>query len=393
MKVLHVIPSLSPSQGGPSFALPLIARGLVERGIAVDIATTNDDGPGRRLDVPLGVPVERDGFRVRYFQKQTQFYKVSLPFTRWMRLHVSDYDVVHIHALFSHTSISAARQARRAEVPYIVRPIGVLNRWGMRNRRRLIKALSFRFIEGPLLRHAAAMHYTSRQEQCEAEQAGAFAPAAVIPLGVEMPESPSPSALADFTGRFPSAGKSKVVLFLSRLDVKKGLDLLLPAFAALRQKHADAILMLAGDGQPEYVASLRQMAERLELGASVVWAGFLEGEAKRCALASASVFVLPSYSENFGIALVEALAMGLPAITTPGVAVAEDIRAHDAGLVVPAEIETLTEAMDRVLGEGELRGRLSTNGKELAVKQFSLEAMGRALEELYLKMHRRSLHP
>ncbi len=383
MKVLHVIPSLSHSQGGPSFALPLIARSLIQRGIKVDVATTDDDGPGKRIAVPLGVPVERDGFSVRYFKKQTQFYKVSLPFSRWMRKHAGEYDVVHIHALFSYTSISAAREARRAGVPYVVRPIGVLNRWGMRNRRRLIKALSFRFIEGPILRHAAAIHYTSRQERVEAEQAGASAMAAVIPLGVSVPGVGDLDAAERFRVRYPETRGRRVVLFLSRLDVKKGIELLLPAFAAVRQAHPDAVLVLAGDGDQEYVEGLRKMTVALSLAECVVWAGFLGGEEKRDAFAAATVFVLPSYSENFGIALVEALAAGLASVTTEGVAVAADIREHEAGLVVPSEIQPLRTALDDLLRDAELRTRLGANARRLAIERFSLDAMSAALVRLY----------
>src|SRR6185369_17090308 len=103
VRALHVIPSVSPSQGGPSFALPLIARSLAQAGVTVDVATTDDDGPGGRLSVPLGQRVERDGFDIWHFAKQTEFYKVSLPFRSWVRRHIREYDLVHIHALFSFT--------------------------------------------------------------------------------------------------------------------------------------------------------------------------------------------------------------------------------------------------------------------------------------------------
>src|ERR1043165_5859974 len=109
MKVLHVIPSVSPVHGGPSFALPLIARALADAGVEVDVATTNDDGPGKKTTTPLGERIQQEGYGIYYFEKQTDFYKVSRPFARWMRQRVADYDLMHIHALFSYTSISAAR--------------------------------------------------------------------------------------------------------------------------------------------------------------------------------------------------------------------------------------------------------------------------------------------
>src|ERR1700677_4503086 len=171
MKILHVIPSLSPSDGGPSVALPLMARSLVGHGVQVDVATTNDNGPDNRLDVPLCQRMQRDGYGVFYFRRQTRFYKASLPLSRWLSAHVADYDLVHIHALFSHASNSAARHAARRGIPYIIRPLGVLNSWGMENRRPLLKTLSFQFVEKSTLLHAAAIHYTSQAEKSEAERA------------------------------------------------------------------------------------------------------------------------------------------------------------------------------------------------------------------------------
>ncbi len=383
MHILHVIPSLSPKHGGPSVALPLMARSLVQSGVQVDVATTDDDGPGGRLSVPLGERVERDGYGVFYFRKQTEFYKVSLPFPSWMRRHVREYDLVHIHALFSFTSSAAARAARRAGVPYIIRPLGVLNRWGMENRRRLLKSFSFRFLEQPILQHAAAMHYTARAEQLEAEQCGATAPAAVIPLGLELADFavlPSPEL---FLRRCPQAVGRPVVLFLSRIDPKKGIDLLLPAFAQVKLRHPQALLVLAGSGRDEYVRSLQQEAARLGLAGDVAWPGFLAGADKLSALAAATVYVLPSYSENFGIALVEALAAGVPCLTTEGVAVSEDLRERDAGLVVAPQVAPLAAALDQLLSDAALRAQLGVSGRRLAQERFSLLVMGAALKKLY----------
>src|SRR5207302_2043641 len=102
----------------------------------------------------------------------------------WLSEKASNYDLIHVHAVFSYTSVCAGKIARRNGIPYIVRPLGVLNRWGMRNRRRLVKSLSFRLLEKPLLNNAAAIHYTSEQERIEAEELGVAAPSFVAPLGL-----------------------------------------------------------------------------------------------------------------------------------------------------------------------------------------------------------------
>jgi len=385
MKILHVIPSISHKHGGTSSAVEAMAGTLLRAGVKVEVATTDDDGPGCRITPPPGRRLERDGYGVFYFHKQTEFYKVSLPFRRWLVEHASDYDLVHVHVVFSYTSNCAARLARRFRVPYLISPHGVLNGWGMDNRRRWLKRLSFRFVEKPLLRSAAAMHYTSRAEQREAEQTGATAPAAVIPLGIELAPFLNPPGADVFLNRFPQARGRTLVLFLSRFDPKKGLDLLLPAFAEVRRRQPAAMLVLAGAGEENFVAGVRERAAQLGLTNDVVWAGFLGGADKLSAFAAASVFVLPSYSENFGIALIEAMATGLPCLTTPGVAVAEDIRAHtpDALLMTSPVVQPLADALGRLLGDPGLRAQLGANARRVAAERFSVDAMGAALKKLY----------
>lgn len=383
MNVLHVIPSLSPKHGGPSVALPLMAQSLAHAGVAVDVATTDDDGPGRRVAVPLGQRLAREGYGVFHFAKQTEFYKVSWPLRRWLRAHVADYDVVHIHALFSFTSTAAAGMAHRRGVPYVVRPLGVLNRWGRQNRRPLLKSLSFRCLEGPLLRRAAAVHYTSRQEQREAEEAGVRTRGVLIPLGIDLRPFERLPDQGVFLARFPLAKDRPLVLFLSRLDPKKGLDLLLPAFAEVRRRQTKALLVIAGGGEEAGAARERELAKRLGIEAAVLWTGALDGELKRAALAAATVFVLPSYSENFGLALVEALAAGLPCVTSTEVGIAPDISTAQAGLVVPCKVAALTLALERLLADAGLARSLATAARHLARERFSLEAMGRRLKELY----------
>src|SRR5437867_1461685 len=167
MKALHVIPSVGAVRGGPSVMVRTLAPGLAEGGVESHIATTDDNGPDR-LDVPCGGPVVETGVTYWHFRRQSRFYTFSWPLTTWLARNVGNYDVVHIHALFSYAASPAAYWARRRGVPYVVRPLGVLNRWGMANRRPALKKLSFRWIERPILREAAMIHFTSEQERAEA---------------------------------------------------------------------------------------------------------------------------------------------------------------------------------------------------------------------------------
>ena len=384
LRVLHVMPSVSPKHGGPSAALPLFVRSLVPYDVKVTIATTDDDGPGGRLNVPLQQIVPgRDNTDAIYFRKSTEFYKMSPTLARWLDRQVADYDAVHIHALFSFSSFAAARAARRARVPYIVRPLGVLNEWGMQNRRRLVKRWSLKMIELPILREAAAIHYTAEAERREAAAAHpeiASFRSVVIPIPIE-PGQPSDPSL--FYDRFSSAAQRRIILFLSRLDPKKGIELLLTAFREVRDEFPDALLVVAGSGEKTYVESLRQKARDLGCDRDVLWTGFIAGEEKTALLAAASLFVLPSYSENFGIAAAEALAAGIPSILSEHVAIADDAADAGAALIVPCEAGVIAKGMRQLLSDAASRDRLGVQGRALIRERFSLEAVGAQLFELY----------
>ena len=384
VKVLHVIPSVSPKHGGPTYAMHAVATALQVAGVEILIATSDDDGDDARLDVPLGVPIERDGIQHIVFRRSFLKYRVSFGLARWLKHNVSQFDIIHIHALFSFSSLVAARAARRHNVPYIIRPLGVLNRWGLENRRRLAKRLSLRFIELPILRGAAAIHFTSEAERREAaEICGELAlnRSCVIPVPVE--GSGSAGHKEEFIRKFPVSAGRKLILFLSRVDQKKGIELLLEAFAIVKRSQPNALLVIAGDGEARYVDELHSQAKRLGLASDVLWTGFVEKADKANAYAAASVFVLPSHSENFGIAAAEALTSGVPCVLSDQVALTEYLQNGDSALVVSCESAAIAKALCDVLSKPEMGAQLAARGQQVAKERFSLEAVGRGLMDLY----------
>ncbi len=384
MRVLHVIPSLSPSSGGPSVALPAMARSLAVLGVSVTVLTTDDDGPGRRLiEVRHGVEMDQGGWNLIRFPKQTEFYKVSLPMHKWLHSHVHEFDVVHIHAVFSFVSLAAGRAAVAAGVPFIVRPLGVLNRWGMENRRRRVKALSFRLLELPLLRRAAAVHYTSHLERLEAARFGLTNLQCVIPIGIDPAPFTSLPPAEIFASKHPETAQTRNILFLSRIDVKKGLDLLIAAFARIAPQQLDVRLVICGEGDPSLIAALKNLAASLDVAERITWAGQVAGEMRLAAFAAAELFVLPSHSENFGIALLEAMAAGLPCISTDQVALAADAVRDNAVKLAAREPAALAEAMNDLLDSKEQREALSHAAQNLVRERYSLTAMGHELHQLY----------
>ena len=375
MKVLHVIPSLSAIHGGPSAVHPLIERALTHRGIEVETITTDDEGVGRKNGKGDGTARHENGVIRRYFPKQTEFYKVSLPLAHWLKREVKRFDLIHIHALFSFASLTAARAARKEGIPYIIRPLGVLNRYGVTQRRALLKKLSLRWLEGPALRHAAAVHFTMDEEREEAECLAIGFKSIVIPLGLEQTTLPA-----------QKSSTSASVLVLSRIDPVKNLEALLEAWSVAVVGRRDWRLVIAGAGDPDYVSSLKRLCGTLGIQDSVDWVGQVTGEGKARLLEGAGLFTQPSFSENFGIAAAEALQAGKACLFTPGVAVgAWAARMGAAAISGPVSGE-LAAALGKLMDDGAVRLELGRKASAFAASELSASIMGERLHQLYQQL-------
>jgi glycosyltransferase involved in cell wall biosynthesis len=361
MRVLHIIPSVADVRGGPSRVISLMERHLSGAGVDVTTVTTDDGGKGRRLDREAcranGQPSERV-----YFRKWSEFYLFAPGMLPWLWQNVRNFDVVHIHALFSFTSVAAALLASQRGVPYVVRPLGVLNRYGITQRRPWLKTLSLAAIEGPVLRGAAAVHFTSEAERDEASVLNIPMRGVVIPLMAEIEDEAGPDPLEDR----PALRGRKLVLFLSRLDPKKNLEGLIDAFAASESLRRGAALLVAGSGEVAYVDSLKARAQKAGIADLVVWLGHVEGGRKAALLAAADIFALPSHSENFGIAAVEAMLAGLPVVLGEGVAISRDVDAAGGGIAVTVDRESIAAALERLLENEAMRRDMGTRALSFA---------------------------
>ena len=355
MKVLHVIPSVAARYGGPSTAVGQMCRALAAAGHEVTLATTDADGSGALAGPPP--ELEAPGLRVRIFPRQwSEALKYSRPLQRWLGAHVGEYDLVHVHALLSHACLAASAACRRAGVPYIIRPLGTLDPWSLAQkpwRKRLLLAAAGR----RALAGAAAVHYTAAAEQIAVEAAFATRGGFVVPLGLD--ESQFEDLLP-----YEARSASPFVLALSRLHPVKALDALIEAFA--RVPRPSWRLVLAGDGEPDYVSGLRALAARLPGGAAVEFTGWVEGPRKRDLLRQASLLALPSHHENFGVSLGEALASGTPALLSPHVLVAREIVEAGAGWVCGNGVPELAAALDRVLADAPARASASAAARRFA---------------------------
>jgi len=374
-KVLHVIPALAPRYGGPSAAVVGMSRVLIAGGVPTLIASTDADGRGR-LNVTTGHIESYAGVPTIFFPRvASESFKWSAPLEAWLRNRVSDFDIVHVHAVFSHSSLAAGRACRAANVPYIVRPLGTLDPWSL-NHHRLRKQLLLRFGVRNMLMGAAAIHYTTAEEGRLAESVLPWLPkGAVVPLAIDDELFLRPGTSVE---RGPS------VLVLSRVDVKKGIDLLIQAFHEASGNNATSswTLDIAGDGDPAYVAQVKKLAESGPARSRIVFHGWVQGEQRTALFRRASVFALPSHQENFGISVVEAMANGAPVIVSPGVNLAGEINDAGAGWVVPRDVAGWREALRMAMRDPDELAHRGERARNLA-ERYRWSAVGTGLKELY----------
>jgi len=355
-----------------------MVEALAALGVDLHVASTTANGRSE-LRMPLDKSVMDGGVRYFYFPRQhPKSWTFSWPLTRWLAQQAHTYDVLHVHALFSYPTLPACWAARRAGVPYVLSPHGMLDPWSLRFR-AWKKAPYLRVLERRNLLGAAAIHTISHREQRALEALGLPIREVTIPHGVNAP------AVRDAEGRRRRGRATDDVvniLFLSRLHPKKGVELLLEAVEALTGE-LHLRLFVAGDGDAAYVKRLQARAESARLKKVVSFVGFVDGVEKERLLQEADLFVLPSYDENFGLAVAEALSVGLPVVVSEHVALAEAISEAGAGLVVPSNAQGLAHGIATLVSDPDLRHRMGQAGQRLARSELSWPEAGRRLAALY----------
>ncbi|HEV2885039.1 MAG TPA: glycosyltransferase [Pyrinomonadaceae bacterium] len=381
---MHVIPSVAPRYGGPSSAVSAMCRSLNDSGVETLIATTNGDGPGH-LTIATGAPLKFNGADTIFFHRQfSDRFGYSYPLARWLNLNVTNFDVVHIHAVFSHACIASALACRRNGVPYIVRPLGSLDPWSI-NQKPWRKRLMWQVAVGRMLRDAAAVHYTTLEEKRQAESINRLARGVVIPLGITVNDSAIDDAGKLFKSRYPSLGDHPYILVLSRLHTKKNLEALIEAFLNVSndEDFAGWRLVIAGDGEKSYTERLKSLAGNTDGGDRVVFTGWLADDLKTSALVDAQLLALPSFQENFGLCVAEALGFGVPVIVSRAVNLAPDVLAAEAGWVTGLGAGELERTLTAAMSDEEERKRRGRAGREFVARRFAWSQVAAELIQFY----------
>jgi glycosyltransferase involved in cell wall biosynthesis len=299
---------------------------------------------------------------------------------RALERHCKGFDLLHLHSVFLWPTWAAARAARRRTVPYLVAPRGMLVKDLIARRSALAKRAWIALIEARNLERAAGIHVTSALEASELRRfAFALPPLYEIPNGVDGPDEYArpgtlPAAAAELLGR-----DRPVVLFLGRISWKKGLDRLVPAMARVPR----AELLIAGNDDESYTGRLVGLARACGVEERVTFCGPVYGAAKAELFRRASVFVLPSYSENFGNTVLEAMLEGCPVVVTPEVGAASIVQSAGAGIVSQGDPERLAESLRALLADRDARAAMSRRGREAASTGYSWDAVAIRTARVY----------
>ncbi len=370
MKILHVIANVAPRYGGPSKACLEMARAQAQLGNEVSVYTTNQDGQGT-LDVPTDRPVRWEGVTLRYFPIQfPRFWGTSLPLIHSLKEKIPDVNVVHIHTLYLFHTVAAAFYSLKFRIPYILRPHGILDPYIYR-RHRLRKRIAEFLFQDRITRQAAAIHFITEEEKALAEQYTFGTPGFVVPIGLNIDEYSGKLPGEALFSRFPELRGKKIVLFLGRINFKKGLDILAGAFSAVARERNDVHLLIAGPDDDGYGEKVVRWLKEGNVFSKTTFAGMLQGEEKLEAFHNSAVFVLPSYSENFGISILEAMACGLPVIVSDKVNLWPAIVEAKAGEVAPCDAVAFSRKILEILVDEESAQRMGRNGAALVRAKYS----------------------
>ena len=363
MRILHVISGLDPQNGGPTTALIGMAESQAAAGLDVTILAT--------WKIPDGLPVAESlrahGVKVVHVGPARGKLSRHPELAARTDEAIAAADVVHVHGLWEQVQHEAATAARRRGVPYVVTPHGMLSPWNLA-RSKWGKKLFLWWRVRSDLDGAAAIHFTCDTERDLVAPLKLKAKPIVERLGLDLSEFRELPARGTFRAKWPTLGDKPFVLFLGRIDYKKGLDILIPAFAAA--KLGDTPLVIAGPDRDGYEPTVRAMVAQHGLQDRVLFTGMLRGRERIEAYTDAAIFALTSHQENFGITVIEAMACGCPVLISDQVNIHSEVTAAGAGGVVEVDVAATAKALSEWMNDDTKRAVASQKGRDYALGHY-----------------------
>jgi glycosyltransferase involved in cell wall biosynthesis len=386
MKVLHVIPTLASRTGGPPVAVVESSLALRDLGVETTVASTDlAEAASASRHSRVTVAEMPDGAARLNLRTFPARWPRRLAFSPGLYASLSKeaaaYDIIHVHSLFLFPQFAAYRHAVRSRVPYVVSPRGALDPY-LRQRSRGVKAFAGALWQRAFLERASALHVTSDDERRLIADIAPHVPRFVVPNGIRSSAyARLPDSLA-FRRRYLPRVDAPLVMYLGRISHKKGLDLLIESLVSVCAGAPGCHLAIVGPDDENLVPSLRALAEKHGVAGAVTFTGMLSGERKLEALAAADVWALPSHSENFGNAVVEAMAASRPVVVSPAVNIAAEIAEAGAGVVAELTPAAFAGAIVPLLRDPHRREQLGAAARVFA-RRYDWAAVAPRMKAMY----------
>lgn len=375
-----ITPYLGAVYGGTYKVFIELVQSVNQLGITVDIITTNANGSGK-LDVPLETWINENNYRVCYFSCWHQYdFIISFSLINWLFLHIKEYDIVHTNTIFAPQFLFIHCICQLFHIPYIVTPHGMLEPWAL-SYKAWKKQLYYRLLEKSALQNAQAIQVLSSSEAENVRTLG-FQQTIIVPNGIHHEEFQNLCKADIFYDQFPHTKNKILIFFLGRIDPKKGLDLLACAFAKVHSQFPQTHLVVAGPDSIGFLPTVKNYFINVGCIDAVTFTGMLSGSLKYAALAAASLYVAPSYSEGFSMSVLEAMASGLPCVITTGCNFPEAGIAKVAH-VVDVDAEEIADALIKCLSDCEQAKFMGQQAREFIFQNYTWSQSAQKLVQVY----------
>ena len=390
MKILVVIPAIGNVYGGPSKSVIELSQAIGSKNVDLDIVTTNANG-SNSLDVPLNCWIDEKNYRIQYFAYwNLKDYKISFSLTQWLWQNVKKYDLVHTNAIFSYAILPAYLSCIKYKIPYIITPRGMLEPWAL-SYKAWKKNSYYRLFEKPALNRASAIQMLTPLEAQGIKSLNLKAPNVIIPNGIHRHDFDPLTKPETFFKKFPNTRNKQIIIFLGRIDPKKGLDLLAKAMGKIHQKFPQAHLVVAGSDNIDFLPKVKQYFEAENCLDKVTFTGLLTGELKYSALSAANIYVAPSYSEGFSMSVLEGMASGLPCVITTGCNFPEAAKANSA-YVTKIDAGEIANALLECLSDRNAAKAMGISAREFIFQNYTWDKIALKMVEVYREILNKSKH-
>ncbi|MEW6602152.1 MAG: glycosyltransferase [Nitrospirota bacterium] len=388
MKLLCIVPSYWPAfqYGGPVTSVHGLNRALVKKGVDLKVYTTN---AGLDKTLPVNREVDLEGVKVTYFEFSRYFeflgdtgWQFSPRMTEALNKNLAASDIIHINGLWNYPIAAAAHFCRKYNKPYIITPHGMLFAYTL-SKNSWKKRPYYTFVTKRDMRNAGAIHfYTDHERRSINQDIVSGTRSFVVPVGVESSEFDDMSSVDALRDRYPQLRNKTVILFLGRINWKKGLDILVRAFSRILKIKRDVHLLLVGPDENEYEKQVRTWLEEENIIEHATFAGTLRGKEKAEAFAGSDIFVLPSYSEGFSMSVLEAMYCRLPVIISDQCNFPE-VAQYGAGTVITCDHNRLCSALEQLIDDDNLRKKMGENGRKLIEDKYLWDKIAEQMIDAY----------